>query len=566
MWSAHGRWKTGKNEKGNSVTSLISKIRSIISSKFSGKFLLKISQINLAVLLGTTLFLINNFSLVSSRFVQIVFDDFNFSSFTLFIIVVALHIFIISATILFSSFNKIVFRFVVFSLFLFSVLNSFIYNEYGIIIDQTSFVTAFKNRKYVGDFISFYALSFYLLFFFFLPIFLLSRLEIVKSSAKKCFLALLLPALFFTAAFCKRSHDIRTSAIMSYTPIGIIDSFLYYHNAVSDSANSIKLRKIGSIFSDISANRNEIKNLKVVLIIGESARSQNLSINGYERDTTPNLKKQNNLVNFSNVKPCDNMTSRAVSCMLSYKNTSEFPIYGFLEEESIITLFEKIGFKTAWLSTQKAIDDDNVLLLLGLQAQKHVFYDAIIKNLGKTDIHDEDLLPFLDKEIVDNEEKFIVMHTQGSHFIFDERYPDNFRKFTPVCSKRRPKKCDKQHLRNAYDNTILYTDHFISKVIKRLEQQNAILFYVSDHGQFLGERGMYYHGNPKDNESSELMVPAMLWMSDSILKKPFYRDKYSNAKAKTNSQISHDNLFDSLLDCSGLDSKFFNRNLSLCKK
>ena len=118
---------------------------------------------------------------------------------------------------------------------------------------------------------------------------------------------------------------------------------------------------------------------------------------------------------------------------------------------------------------------------------------------------------------------------------------------------------------NAYDNSILYTDYFISEVIDHLKNKNAILFYASDHGQYLGENGIYYHGNSDTIDQPEHRVPMFLWMSDNVMKNKFYQKKFKNAQLKTKNMLSHDNIFDSLLDCSGIDSKSFDRKLSLCR-
>ena len=318
------------------------------------------------------------------------------------------------------------------------------------------------------------------------------------------------------------------------------------------------------IFLLTSFDKNKIPDLKIILIIGESARAMNFGINGYKKETTPQIKKIKNLISFKDVSPCANLTSQAVSCMLSEKTEKDF-FATQNNSESIIKLFENLSFKTAWFSTQKAVGDNNSLLFIGTQAQKYIFKNTIAKNIGGKPIYDEYLLNYLSTEITDKKDQFIILHTEGSHFLFDERYPENFKIFTPTCAYKNPDKCDRQSILNSYDNSILYTDYFISKVINELKNKNAILFYISDHGQFLGEDGIYYHGNFGSHKSLVHKVPMLLWMSDSVLQNRYYKNKFSKALAKKNKKLSHDNLFDSLLDCSGIDSKFFDRNLSICR-
>jgi glucan phosphoethanolaminetransferase (alkaline phosphatase superfamily) len=322
--------------------------------------------------------------------------------------------------------------------------------------------------------------------------------------------------------------------------------------------------KISTIINDAKFNKNKIPDLKVVLIIGESARAMNFEIDGYQRKTTPRIMKIKNFISFHDVSPCANLTSYAVSCMLSGKTEKDFFATPD-NSETIIKLFEDLSFKTAWFSTQKAVGDNNTLLFIGTEAQKYIFKNTITKNIGGKLVYDEYLLNYLSAEISDQKDEFVVLHTEGSHFLFDERYPENFKVFTPTCSHKNPDKCSRQSIINSYDNSILYTDYFIAKVIEELKDKNAILFYVSDHGQFLGENGIYYHGNFGSHKSPEHKVPMFLWMSDGVLKNPYYRHKFNQALSKTNNKLSHDNLFDSLLDCAGIDSKILNRNLSVCR-
>jgi glucan phosphoethanolaminetransferase (alkaline phosphatase superfamily) len=120
---------------------------------------------------------------------------------------------------------------------------------------------------------------------------------------------------------------------------------------------------------------------------------------------------------------------------------------------------------------------------------------------------------------------------------------------------------------NSYDNSVLYTDYFVSRVIESLKGTNSILFFAADHGVFLGEDGMQANGNSDDESDAVKKVPLFFYMTDSLKKDKFFRQKFSIAAKKTSLQnLSHDNLFDSLLDCSGVSSDLFKRKLSICQK
>lgn len=524
------------------------------------------SQANAALITAAIILFFHDFNFAIDRFDKLVIKDFSLINFGKFFFEFTLHFYLLFTFFFFCSFNKIIFRSAALILFFFSTIFAFVYNKFGILIDQTIITNALDNTFEATNLINFFSLALYLILFLILPFTAICQCEIIKKNNQKNFIAIAAIFLFFSAILASFDHEVRRGSIVSYSPISLIDSVVEYLGDVRPSLKNKKaLKPISEIVQDAAIDAKKIKNLKVIFIIGESARSKNFSINGYERETTPELEKEKNLISFKDVTPCNNLTSYSVSCMLSYKTSKNFSLKES-NEESVIKLFEKLGFTTAWFSTQKAVGDDNTLLLLAIQAQKHFFGNSISKNIGSGKVYDEYLLSFLDKEIDNDKDNFVILHTQGSHFLYDDRYPEEFKKFTPTCYKTNPKECNKQAITNSYDNSIFYTDHFIASVIDSLKNKNAILFYVSDHGQFLGEDGIYYHGSASNINNLQHKVPMFLWMSDSVIKNKFYQKKFQNAQLKINQPLSHNNIFDSLLDCSGIDSKLFERNLSLCKK
>jgi glucan phosphoethanolaminetransferase (alkaline phosphatase superfamily) len=518
-----------------------------------------------ALLLSAIIIFIHDFNFALDHFSRTVVKNFNICNFCKFFFEIGLHFFLLFAFFFFCSFNKIIFRSAAFILLLFSTIFAFVYNKFGIVIDQTTITNAIDNVVEANNIINFFSLITYAFFLIILPFFLVCKIEIIQKNDKKIFILIAIIFTFFAAILLSVNREVRRGSIVSYSPISLIDSTAEYFCDIYPSLKNRKILKpITAAVPDAKIDAKKAKSLKVVLIIGESARAKNFAINGYERETTPELKKIKNLISFYDVTPAHNLTSYAVSSMLSQQTAKNFS-FADNNEESVIKLFEKLGFTTAWLSAQKAVGDNNTLLMIAMQAQKHFFGNSILKNVGSSKVYDGYLLDFLGKEIDNDKDNFVILHAQGSHFLFDDRYPEEFRKFTPVCQKAMPKDCTREELTNAYDNSILYTDYFIAKVIDQLKDKNAILFYISDHGQFLGEGGVYYHGSKGDVRHAEHKIPMLLWMSDKLTSNKFYQKKFSNAKAKINDSLSHDNLFDSLLDCSGIDSKTFYRNLSLCR-
>ncbi|OPZ76733.1 MAG: Phosphoethanolamine transferase EptA [Alphaproteobacteria bacterium ADurb.Bin438] len=163
----------------------------------------------------------------------------------------------------------------------------------------------------------------------------------------------------------------------------------------------------------------------------------------------------------------------------------------------------------------------------------------------------------------------IVLHTMGSHGpSYHNRYPDEFKKFVPSCDTSDIQNCSKEEIVNTYDNTILYTDFIVSSAIDILKKFNNLeigLIYVSDHGESLGENGIYLHGMPYSiAPKSQTSVPMMIWMSDNMKKYDFINYECLKDKA-SKGQFSHDNLFHSLLWLMEIDTKIYNEDFNMFK-
>lgn len=353
---------------------------------------------------------------------------------------------------------------------------------------------------------------------------------------------------------------------------GVSNQYLPY-NYIKATGNYFINKNSGKNITDVSKYPAEMKdgeNLAVVFVIGESARASNFHINGYERETTPLLEKENSLISFKDVTSCAAMTRDSVPCMLTRATSKNMEISA--QETSFISIFKKLGFKTIWIDMQGATSSvfDSPIMQHVSEADKLITMnnDAI---LGVT--RDQNALPYLQKIFSENPGKILVIiHSYGNHWPFDERYGEDFRKWQPVCGKTTPiigqaalqsdmAACDRQALLNEYDNAILYTDWFLSEVINLIKSRDSFMLYSSDHGQSLGEDGVYLHGNMGRKEQRH--VPMFLWFSDSFLAKN--DEKYINAKSHQERELSHDYIFHSILDCAGVESEAVYKNLSLCR-
>ena len=176
---------------------------------------------------------------------------------------------------------------------------------------------------------------------------------------------------------------------------------------------------------------------------------------------------------------------------------------------------------------------------------------------------DHGLLPFLQTALNKKKRNMIVLHTAGSHWDYSERYTKEFEKFKPVCELARKdySSCANQEISNMYDNSILYTDHFIASVIDKLRDRNAILFYTSDHGESLGENGVFGHAGDKIEE--QMNVPFFVWTSEKF--QSANPELYKNLSKNNNKEINYKFLFHSILDCSNIKGDIIDQNFSLCK-
>jgi lipid A ethanolaminephosphotransferase len=293
--------------------------------------------------------------------------------------------------------------------------------------------------------------------------------------------------------------------------------------------------------------------INVILIIGESARADRFSLLGYEKNTNPRLEKVKNLY-VNSALACAGITLKSVPCMLSPVPSDDFslpPKKGF-----VIDVFNKLGFHSVLYSTNDIRSTD--VVIDNIHKSFKEYYDLRYQ-------FDEVVLPKLKQFLGREQSHLIVLHSAGSHFQYYDRYPQNFDVFTPSC-KESVYGCSREAIDNVYDNTIVYTDFVISEIIAKFKNENTILFYVADHGESLGEFGIYKHGIPISfAPDAQKYVPFFVWVSDSYIKQNPEKAKALLERTREE-KISHDYLFSSLLDCANISSEMVDKSLSLCGK
>ena len=288
----------------------------------------------------------------------------------------------------------------------------------------------------------------------------------------------------------------------------------------------------------------------LVMVLGESARFDRWSINGYTRETNPLLAKEANLVPLQDLITSVSATRLSVPVIISRKPAMQSLKDGFTEK-SFLTAFKEAGYKTYWLSNQISFGKfDTPVSVFAKEADTVEFL-----NLGGFTTRsnlDEVLFDPLERALRDPApKKLIVLHTLGSHWNYAHRYPARFDKWTPsLRGVDKPVVTDdaiEPQMSNSYDNSILYTDWFLSQVIDRLKspEKAAALMYVADHGQTLYDKScdLAFHGH---NTQYEFHVPAFVWYSDVYA--ALYPAKVAQLKQRRKARLSTENVFHTLVD------------------
>jgi glucan phosphoethanolaminetransferase (alkaline phosphatase superfamily) len=287
-----------------------------------------------------------------------------------------------------------------------------------------------------------------------------------------------------------------------------------------------------------------------VMVLGESSRFDRWSLNGYARDTNPLLSQEANLVPLADVVSAVSATRLSVPVIISRKPARQSLKDGF-SEKSFLTAYKEAGFKTWWLSNQISFGQyDTPVSVFAKEADVIQFL-----NLGgftNNSNFDEILFDPLKLALADpSPKKLIVLHTLGSHWNYSQRHPKAFDKWQPsLFGIDKPVYTDlkiKPQLNNSYDNSILYTDWFLSEVIGKLKQAAPLssLMYVADHGQTLydGACRLAFHGH---NTQYEFHVPAFMWYSDDYQVR--YPEKVAQLQRHRKAKLATENFFHTLLD------------------
>jgi len=359
------------------------------------------------------------------------------------------------------------------------------------------------------------------------------------------------------ASFFRNHKAVRQMA----NPINFIYAGISY---LTTSNRVIGVKPIENDASITPTGKAHIKPTLFILVVGETARADHFGINGYNRDTTPLLAKQD-IINFSNVTSCGTETAVSVPCMFSVLGRKNYSNNKAKAQEGLLDVVSHAGISVLWRDNNSSCKGacDRVSF-------ENVQHLDVPELCNERECFDEILLHKLTEKISATKgSKLIVLHQKGSHGPdYFNRYPPSSEYFSPACKDNHLQNCAKEELINAFDNTIRYTDYFLNSTIEWLSGQNVeyntSLLYLSDHGESLGEKNLYLHGMPYAIAPKEQThVPFFLWLSQDF--EAANSIDRSCLKKISNDSYSHDNLFHTVLGMLNVSTNVYKADLDIIK-
>ncbi len=382
---------------------------------------------------------------------------------------------------------------------------------------------------------------------------LASRL-LLAGGALLIMLALVLISSAFYASFVREHKELRYYA-NPLTPI--YAAYKYGKNRLHAGQD-----QFSAIGEDAQIPNEDIDRELVIMVVGETARADRFSVNGYDRDTNPELAKYN-VISFTDVSACGTSTAISVPCMFAQSDQAEFSASRSEATENALDVLRHAGVEILWRdnnSNSKGVAD---------RVSMEDFRSPDLNPVCDEECRDVGMLSGLREFIEQHPEGdiLIVLHQMGSHGpAYFKRYPPEFQVFKPTCETSQLDSCNQSQIGNTYDNTILYTDFFLGNVIELLRSYDdrfeTGMLYAGDHGESLGESGLYLHGLPYWlAPDAQTRVPFILWFGAN------YHDVDLDAiRALRHERLSHDNLFHTLLGMFEISSGVYDGSKDVLQK
>lgn len=488
------------------------------------------------------------FILFHYPFFKFVFNNVDYKSFTGVSIIVSLVIAMLVANafalFLIFFFSRLVGKILLVLFFIINAVAVYFINTYSVIIDE-SMIGNVLNTNY-SESSSFFSIKLvlYVVFLGILPSIFIIKAKIITVTVKKFLVSISLTLLFLlTLAFANASNWLWIDK-NSKTLGGLAMPWSYAVNIPLFYIHQFKKNEKEILLPDATIKDNQ-KSV-VILVIGESARSENFSLYGYPKNTNPLLSKTPNVSHF-NATSDATYTTAGVKSIVEHENTDE--LYEILPNYLYRNNVDVIWRTTNWGEPPVHI-------------KNYQNREALMPNCkGDGCDYDGILLSGLKEQILASKKNkiLIVLHTSTSHGpTYSKKYPAQFEIFKPVCNSVELGNCSHTELVNAYDNTIVYTDYLLANVIedlKQLQEYKSAMIFVSDHGESLGENNLYMHGLPRSiAPKQQYEIPFIVWTSDN-----------SARQMKPNKILTQNYVFHSVLNFLNIQSPVYKEQMNIFK-
>lgn len=457
-----------------------------------------------------------------------------------------------------------------------AVVSSWFTDQFGVIIDKEMIRNAAVTTRAESAHLITFSFVLHILLFGVLPSLLIAWVKIVHRPFLKKFawnMAVIVPCLAIfvaaglgfsqTYAAVGRLHKDIMLTLNPFIPIGNAARFVF----ATENDRTVVRRPLGTDAHQRTASANG-KPRVTIIVAGETGRAQNFSLGGYPRETNPEMKARG-VIYYKNSTSCGTSTAVSLPCMYSVYTRADYTHRKGLETDNLTDILGHAKVDVEWW------DNDTGSYGVANRIPYRFLPDAADPRFC-TDGECLDTV-LLDKlgDWLSNvkNDSVLVLHQLGSHGpAYYRRYPDDFRRFTPDCRTPEFGACKPEEIVNAYDNTILFTDHVVAKVIDNLKKHqdtiSASMLYVSDHGESLGENGLYLHGAPYIIAPAEqTRAPIIVWLSPDFSAASGIDTACLAASASN--PVSHDNFFHSVLGLMDVETSVYDAKLDLfssCRK
>ncbi|MBS9780277.1 MAG: sulfatase-like hydrolase/transferase [Moraxellaceae bacterium] len=447
-------------------------------------------------------------------------------------------------------------KFLIIVLFNINAIAFFYFDSYSVILNKTMIGNiVHTNTTEASSFLSVQLLTTWFIFGV-IPSIFIAKIKLIAITKKVFFEQLVIAFLLFIGiaygastqwiGWLNKNERILGSMLLPWSYL--VNTPRYFSADNTQSREQILLPK--------ASIKNNEKAL-FVLVIGESSSRESYSLYGYQRNTNPQLAKIKNLVPYY-AESCDTYTMVGLKCILEHKKTDKLyePLPSYLYRSGVDVVWRTLNDGEPYIQTR------------AFQNQTYFSKICSEKNCGFDEVILSDLQGEINKSNTDK--MLLVLHLNPSHGSrYDTKYPKEFEKFTPVCHENDPTACEQQEVVNAYDNTIVYTDHILASLIKKLakiQDRKVAMLYVSDHGESLGKDGVYFHAKDMSiAPKRQYQVPFMVWTSDNA-RKPKLDYSVKNGLPEGKTGLSQHNVFHSVLDFLAVDSPVFDKEKSVFYK